>query len=314
VTGQPIDFLTAISGYARADAHAAGGSATRPIKLATVDPAYDPYAGLLPKVTFYGESTLSGKRYPHLAEYVPVPGDAVALIPCGNTYLIIGAIGSSVLPHRVLLTKYTANGTYTPAAGMHSALVRVQASGGAGAAAANTTGGGTICGLGSGGGAGGYAESVIKAEDMPLPTVAVTVGATAAGGSGNGANGNTSSFGSLVVAAGGTGGLSRTASATAFGIEGGVGGAASAGDIQVTGGAGHIGYGSGQLGFSGNGGNCPLGTGGQGRATSFSTTKLTGGNGGGYGGGGAGSFNSSGVTVTNGGSGAPGLVLVYEMF
>lgn len=305
-----MSFLDAISGYVR---YENGSSATRPIRLAAIDPAHDPYAGVLPKVTFEGEATLSGKRYPFVDQYVPVPNDKVVLIPVGTTYLILGSIATVVLPQRTILTRYLAGATYVPAKGMRTALARCVASGGAGAGAPATNGGGTVGSCGSGGGAGGYAEGVISAETMPA-SVTVTVGAAAAATTGNGANGNASSFGSLLVCAGGLGGSTRAASATPFGVEGGDGGAVTAGDIRVAGGGGFPGFVSGQLGYSGNGASAPLGGGGLGRATAATTTKLTGGNATGYGAGGGGAFNSSGVTSTTGGNSAPGVVLVYEMF
>ncbi|WP_149264302.1 hypothetical protein [Actinomadura sp. K4S16] len=94
-----LSFLADVTGYAQAQAEPS--SANRPVKLATVDPAYDPasYAtGTLPRVTFDGEATMSGKLYPVMAPYQPRPADRVVLVPVGNTYLIIGAIrtGSSM--------------------------------------------------------------------------------------------------------------------------------------------------------------------------------------------------------------------------
>lgn len=93
----PMDFLAAVTGAAQAAADTS--SATRPIRLATVDPAYE---GLptLPRVTFDGETTLSGKRYALLQGYVPAAGDRVALAPVGTTYVILGPLwaGSLVAP------------------------------------------------------------------------------------------------------------------------------------------------------------------------------------------------------------------------
>lgn len=67
-------------------------SADKPVRLATVDPAY---ASGWPKVTFDGESTLSGKTYPHIDSYSPAKGDRVVLVPVGTSYLIIGAVSST---------------------------------------------------------------------------------------------------------------------------------------------------------------------------------------------------------------------------
>lgn len=90
---EALSFLQSVAGYARAQAQS---SADRPIKLGTVDPAYvaSSFPGTLPKVTFDGEATLSGKLYPVMAPYWPQPSDRVVLVPIGNTYLIIGCLDS----------------------------------------------------------------------------------------------------------------------------------------------------------------------------------------------------------------------------
>jgi len=77
----PLDLLRAVSGYVRRDHVTA-----RPNRLATVDPAY---ATGSPKVTFDGESTLTGKGYARSADYAPVAGDRVLMIPAGSSYVIL---------------------------------------------------------------------------------------------------------------------------------------------------------------------------------------------------------------------------------
>lgn len=86
-----LSMLQSISGFVQAQRDS---PADRPCLLGVIDPAY---AGLpnLPKVTFEGESTLSGKTYAHLASYVPVAGDRVALMPVGTTYLIVGPVAAT---------------------------------------------------------------------------------------------------------------------------------------------------------------------------------------------------------------------------
>jgi hypothetical protein len=86
-----LEFLDAVAGYTQAQQ---SGSASRPIRLATVDPTYvaSTFPGTLPKVTFDGESTLSGKRYPVMSGYLPSASDRVVLVPVGTTYLIVGAL------------------------------------------------------------------------------------------------------------------------------------------------------------------------------------------------------------------------------
>lgn len=91
-----IDFLSAVAGFARS----AGGvtSSDKPIRLAVIDPAYDPLVNVpnaapAARVTFEGESTLSGKAYPVRDGFLPTAGQRVYLLPIGNTYLIAGSVG-----------------------------------------------------------------------------------------------------------------------------------------------------------------------------------------------------------------------------
>jgi hypothetical protein len=88
----PLNFLDAISGYVR---HETDSSADRPVRLATIDPAYvsSTYPVTLPKVTFDGETTLSGKRYVAITPgYLPRASDRVVLLPVGNSYVILGSV------------------------------------------------------------------------------------------------------------------------------------------------------------------------------------------------------------------------------
>jgi len=107
---EPMTFLDGISGYVRTSTD---GSADKGIRLAVIDPAYDPFDppypdGIpLPRVTFEGEATLSGKHYAVASGYVPQPGARVYMVPIGKTWLIAGAV-----------THYSAQGFYAdPAAG-----------------------------------------------------------------------------------------------------------------------------------------------------------------------------------------------------
>lgn len=59
------------------------------VRLGTVDPAY---GSGRPKLTFDGESTLSGKAYPHLSSYAPAAGDRVLLLRAGRTWVVIGKV------------------------------------------------------------------------------------------------------------------------------------------------------------------------------------------------------------------------------
>lgn len=87
----PQSFLAAVNGYVQGERRS---SADRPNRLAVIDPAFSvaSYPGTLPKVTFEGETALSGKRYAVLGNYIPVPSDRVVMVPVGNTYVILGPV------------------------------------------------------------------------------------------------------------------------------------------------------------------------------------------------------------------------------
>jgi hypothetical protein len=106
---EPISFLDGISGYVR---NSTNGSADKGIRLAVIDPAYDALGGTYPnavnpaRVTFEGETTLSGKSYPVATGFVPQPTARVWMVPIGNTWLIAGGAAS-----------YSAQGFYANASG-----------------------------------------------------------------------------------------------------------------------------------------------------------------------------------------------------
>lgn len=83
MTMDPLDFLDSIAGHTQAR------YPVQTARLGTVDPAY---TSGNPKITFDGESTLSGKTYLY-AGYTPTAGDRVVLLPVGNSWLILGAVG-----------------------------------------------------------------------------------------------------------------------------------------------------------------------------------------------------------------------------
>jgi hypothetical protein len=95
----PMNILTSIAGVTKGQ----NGSADLPIKIAKIDPAYvaSSYPGVLPKVTFEGETTLSGKFYTVMDPYSPKPNDRVVMVPIGTTYTIIGSIQSEPLEARI---------------------------------------------------------------------------------------------------------------------------------------------------------------------------------------------------------------------
>lgn len=209
---------------------------------------------------------------------------------------------------------FTADGTFTKADYPGARFVVVKAvGGGGGGGGAEATGANEVSG-GSGGGGGAYAESRIAVEDLPANET-VTVGAGGSGGVGNsaGSDGETSSFGSTVIAAPGDGGPRRPASTPPTGHNATAGGLASncTGEIVQTGGPGASFLGLTNRVFGGNGGDGagPIGCGG---ARGLFTAGASGGvnvsgNGGG---GGSGACADENESAQTGGDGADGVIVV----
>lgn len=83
-------FLQSVAAFARAQ---------NPVpvnKLARIDYDFDlaNFPGILPRVIFDGEKTVSTHRYRVLSPYIPEPGDRVLMTPVGNTYVIAGSVDS----------------------------------------------------------------------------------------------------------------------------------------------------------------------------------------------------------------------------
>lgn len=83
-----LDILQSLAGLA------AASESVPVLRTGVIDSSYvsSTYPGTLPKITFDGESTLSGKRYPVVGPYWPTASDRVLLAAIGNTYGIIGAL------------------------------------------------------------------------------------------------------------------------------------------------------------------------------------------------------------------------------
>ena len=146
----------------------------------------------------------------------------------GTTWASAAAAGGSAIPTNQI---FTATGTFTVPSGVTKLRVRVYGAGGGGGSTGatgagafnNCPGGGG--GPGTNGAPGGYSESIVTVS--PAATYTVTIGAAGtAGSASNGGAGGTSSFGALLSATGGAGG-----------IRGDTGGSASADSYHCSGGS-----------------------------------------------------------------------------
>jgi hypothetical protein len=90
-TYEPRAFLDTLTGMTR---NTVSSSADKPYLLATIDPSFAIGSGN-PKVTFDGETTMSGKTYAYISSYYPIPGDRVVLAPLGTSYVILGSVAGS---------------------------------------------------------------------------------------------------------------------------------------------------------------------------------------------------------------------------
>ncbi|WP_258180278.1 hypothetical protein [Burkholderia multivorans] len=210
---------------------------------------------------------------------------------------------------------FTASGTYTPGTyvvggrSITASKARVRAVGAGGAGGGSNSTGSTTSSAGSGGCAGAYGELVILSGLTSQP---VTIGA---GGTGNNAGtgnaGGSTSFGSLMVCQGGSGGIANSSIAPPFMTY-----AATTNPATVTG-TGNIvlkipgGIGaksvmiSTTIGYSGEGAPSVWGAGGP-------AAQGAGSSGYGFGGGGSGSLSSGGTSSLSGGTGNNGYLLVEE--
>lgn len=208
------------------------------------------------------------------------------------------------------LVVFTASGTWTKDPGLKAVMTEVVGAGGGGST--RGTVGKTTYG-GAGGGGGGYSRKMILAASLgSTETVTVGTGGTASKtGTTNtdGGSGGTSSFGSHNSATGGGGGqkYDGAAPATTSSV-GGSGGTGSNGDVNVQGQSAADTVTS--LCTSGGVPGLAFGAGGFGARTT-STAIVNNSNGYLYGGGGGGGYISG---TNNAGSGADGVVLVWEFY
>jgi hypothetical protein len=211
-----------------------------------------------------------------------------------------------VAPGRLLNTQvFNASGTYTPTPGATKAMVLVLGAGGAGGGAAATSS--AQISLGAGGNAGALALALIS--NLSEQTVTIGLGGAAVVGAA-GTAGGTTSFGSLVTAAGGAGGLRSGPTAPPLTAGNGFTGALSSGGniISGVGAVSPIGFvASLGVGFSGAGANTLFGCGGGANNNSNNGTSAFG-----PGAGGAGALALLSGPAATGGDGANGLCVVWE--
>lgn len=254
-----------------------------------------------------------------LAQSALRPAEIVAGSVCSVVYsalldswLLVYASGGNANSGRLLGIKtFTSSGIYVPTTGMKNVLVKVLGGGGGSGGIAATNG--SQVSLAGGGASGSYAEAWISSAVIGANQV-ITVGAKGAAGAvaASAGPGGTSSFGSLVSAPGGGGSPSLgVINVTDFGLF--VGGfpstSATGGNIvSSSGAAGSPGINVTGSILAGHGGNSPLGGGGSGSSVALSLAAP----GTGYGAGAGGIANALNQPGRPGGSGAPGVVIIYE--
>ena len=203
---------------------------------------------------------------------------------------------------------FTSTGTYTPTSGMVYCEIEILGGGGAGggAPAANAT----QCAAGGGGGGGEYAVGIFSAATIGA-SKAVTIGAGGVGNTSAGAAGGTSSVTTLITALGGAGGQAGVAETLCLAVDGGAGGTGgTGGSYRTPGSTGQLGIvtliSTGYISVGGIGASTQVGSGGHPAVGAGQA-------GTGYGSGGAGASNiPSTVAASNGGNGAPGVVIITE--
>ncbi|MFF5655191.1 glycine-rich domain-containing protein [[Kitasatospora] papulosa] len=228
-----------------------------------------------------------------------------------DTYFTVDPTGELCLKPGTMglrQTLYYGTGSHTFVKANYPWLSRIEVevqAGGGGSAGANAAANEAI--PRPGGAGGGYSKSLLAVSALGA-SVPITVGAggTAGGATTEGGDGRPSSFGSLVIATGGSGGTNNMPSGTSLNTGQGIAGpGAGTGSFAVGGGAsGSAIRLSGGYAMAGHGGDSFLGTGGLGRTTEGAGLTSRG-----YGAG-AGGGLSFGGSVT-GGVGGAGRVIVH---
>ena len=167
------------------------------------------------------QKSVAGTKYP-LVRVLLQAGDSIMWSrEAGWT------INKQSLQESVIITEFTANGTWTKPAGLKRVLITCVGAGGGGGSG-RCDGAGTNRFGGGGGGGGAVVWRQVAASDL-ASSVAVTIGTGGPGGTGvataatngnAGTAGGDTSFGSLVIAKGGSGGAGGTGAAGGGGAGG----------------------------------------------------------------------------------------------
>ncbi len=302
---------TAISGL---DYITVGRTATTTIQGGTTGTST--LQGFLNVVGTNSTSTFSGGIAANRMQLTGLTNCTKALETDANGTVVCG---SDTGVDAVTVEVFTLNDTWTKAdyPGLSFTQIIVTAGGGAGGAAdcSDTT---TCEDAAGGGGSGGTSISILPAESMgSTETVTVGNGGATTSVAGTGAAGNNSSFGSLVVALAGQGGLGDSSVDTnaTEGLAGGSGGATSTavGQLRLAGGNGGAANAlSGGEGTGGNGGASYWGGGGAGGHVTAALQSVQGEAGLAYGSGGGGGIVEESTTAAQGGKGGQGVVVTMN--
>lgn len=217
---------------------------------------------------------------------------------------------ATALPGRLIgVQRFTANGTYTPTAGTTSIVVEALGGGGAGGGCPASTAGNVASG--SGGAAGGYTVGRFTSGFSGQAVTIGTAGIPVAGGTGG--SGGTTSLGGLITANGGGGGnASGNAAVTAAALATAAAPSGTGGNIYAIGGPSpgtNLNRFSDTVGLGGNGADSRYGLGGR---NNTSPTFYNGSAASGNGAGGAGGMSFGAGTITAGGAGTAGLLVIWE--
>lgn len=227
-------------------------------------------------------------------------------------------LGSGVPGRLVNIQRFTSSGTYTKTSGVTKAFVKIVGGGGGSGSANSTT---SEAGAGGGGQSGQYCEAYIDVTSISTATITIGSAGTGSNSSSDGTAGGTSSYSDssrTITCLGGDGGDT---------LDGVAGTGAPSGSTQsYTDNSGVTGFikdipprvgfrglaVGGSLGYGGDGGDSPCGTGGIGSRQNSGPNNAAGNDATGYGAGGGGACAVGNTTRAAGGDGSPGYCEIWE--